>query len=58
MPLDNTDVNLDLIKIADEWAKKEDAKLVFLHVDKLPEYVGSDYMMESGFFKKQDEDPY
>jgi hypothetical protein len=58
VPLDYTDVNLDLIKTADEWAKKKDAKLVFLHVDKLPEYVGSDYMMESCFFKKQDEDPY
>ena len=56
VPLDYTAVNLELIKTADEWAQKEDAKLVFLHVDELPEYAGNDYMMETGFFKKQDED--
>jgi nucleotide-binding universal stress UspA family protein len=56
VPLDYTDVNLELIKKADEWAQKEDAKLVFLHVDELPEYAGNYYMMETGFFRKQDED--
>jgi nucleotide-binding universal stress UspA family protein len=45
VPLDYTDVNLELIKRADEWAQRDDAKLVFLHVDELAEYAGNYYMM-------------
>ena len=56
VPLDCTDVNLDLIKTPHEWAQKEDAKVVFLHFGELHEYARSDYMMVSCFFKKQDDE--
>ena len=48
-----TAVNFELIKWADEWAQKEDAKLVFLHIDELQEYAGNYYMMETVFFENK-----
>ncbi|MBC8259718.1 MAG: universal stress protein [SAR324 cluster bacterium] len=55
VPLDYTDINTELVHVADEIAQNEGADLAFLHVDELPEYSGNSYMMETGFFKKQDE---
>ena len=41
VPLDNTEISEDLIKIADNWGQKTRSKLSFLHVIN-PEYSWSE----------------
>ena len=41
VPLDNTEISEDLIKIADKWGQKTHSKLSFLHVIN-PEYSWSE----------------
>ena len=53
IPIDYTDISRELLQKADEWALWHDAKMMIMHVDKVPEYGGDSYMMESGFSGKR-----
>ncbi len=55
VPVDYSDVNRTVIKIADEWALRTKAELHFLHVNEMPEYGGNFYAMETGFYQHGDD---
>ncbi|MBF0352617.1 MAG: universal stress protein [SAR324 cluster bacterium] len=55
VPIDYQHVNLRVIEMANDWAKRDGSELVFLHVDESPEYPGDFYAMETGFYHNGDE---
>ncbi len=55
VPIDYTDISKQMVEHADELAQWQGAELIFLHIDEIPEYPGNSYMMESGFFRRQDQ---
>lgn len=55
VPLDYTDASRTLVHIADDWARQTNHELYFLHVDEYPEYGGTNYAMETGFYMDGDD---
>ena len=55
VPIDYTEISHELLRRADEWALWNDAEMLVMHVDEVPEYSGNSYMMESGFYRQVDQ---
>lgn len=55
VPLDYSEESKMLAAKADEWAKRTQGELVFVHINEVEEYPGSVFAMESGFYHVGDE---
>ncbi|MBF0280181.1 MAG: universal stress protein [SAR324 cluster bacterium] len=55
VPVDYSEVNKAVIRIADDWAQRTDSELYFIHTEPVPEYGEGQYAMESGFYQEGDE---